>query len=606
MLALGVGCSRSRSVTAVSVEHRESPRTTRAESGAYVLRYDQLGYLPDRERNGVVLSVGRPPAHYRIVDASTQRLVAEGTAAPRIVDATSRVGTRITGDRLDLQGLPTGSYSVVFDDGATAGPIRVATDVYAPILPLVAQFLAEQRCGPTNVAVSRHGSCHLFRSILTAHSGDGVVVSDGVSPPYPTNHPVDAEGGWHDAGDYLKFAETTAYVLATELMALRDHRSELGAAGDNLAHELKWGLDWLLKMETGPEPYHQVGGEGDHDADWRAPEADTSKPIVAYDARPIFRMAPGRGRNILGRSAAAFVFGSQVFDGDPTFARKLLAAAKSTYALAKSRPGVQNPDPPDFYPEENGEDDLLFAAAALARATGEPSEIAAVRALGARLAPRPGTTVGWGSVDALALLEAGRVFPVGSSERSEFMRKLDDLAAPIAATARTPMGPGAGFGYALGTFGNGSIAESLGAAITCLAARRLSGLQGCDTVALRQLHWLFGQNPFGLSFLVGAGSSWPEHLHHALVRATHVTIPGSIAGGPTTLDILLKAKLPAPSIDDVFAKWSTNDLLYEDNADDYICNEPAIDFATGLVFTLAELGAASESPPEPRRESNAR
>jgi hypothetical protein len=36
-------------------------------------------------------------------------------------------------------------------------------------------------------------------------------------------------------------------------------------------------------------------------------------------------------------------------------------------------------------------------------------------------------------------------------------------------------------------------------------------------------------------------------------------------------------------------KWSTKDLIYEDNIENYVTNEPAIDFEAPLVFTLAEL-----------------
>jgi endoglucanase len=605
-LALSAGCSRPSGKAPVGLESPAGAAAAEpaATHSSYQVRYDQVGYLPDPELEpyAIVVSSGGPAAHYRIVEASTKRVLNDGVAGPRLLHTTSRAGTPLTGDRIDLGRLPIGVYFVVLDDGTRAGPIRVARDAYASVLPLVAQFLAEQRCGPTTKSVSLHGACHLFRSIHDAHSGDGVVVDDGASPPYAAARPVDAEGGWHDAGDYLKFAQTTSYVLATELMALRDHRTAFGTGGEMLARELRWGLDWLLKMESGAEPYHQVGGEGDHEADWRLPEADTAKPIPAYDHRPVFRMASGRGRNVLGRSAAAFAFASQVYETDSVYARKLLFAAKAAYALAKKRAGVQNPDPPDFYDEDSGEDDLLLGAAALARATGEVGYVADTRSLGGRRAPTAGTPVGWGSIDALALLEAGRVFPAGSAERSDLARKLDALAAPIAATARAPGGPGAAFGYALPGFGNGSVAESLGAAATCIAARRLSGMPGCDAVARRQLHWLFGENPFGLSFLVGAGTSWPRNLHHSFAQAAHVTIPGAIAGGPTSLSTLTESKLPAPSKDDPFAKWSTDDLLYEDNVSDYVCNEPAIDFAAALVFTLAELeDSPAAAPAHPER-----
>jgi endoglucanase len=558
----------------------------------YQVRYDQCGYVPDPDSFAVVVSPGSAAPGYTILDAATQSPIAKGIAGPRVLATTSRVGTPLTGDRIDLGSLRDGRYLVELDDGSRAGPIVVGTNVYAPVLPAVLAFLAEQRCGATERVTSLHNACHLFGSVQGsggAHSGDGAAAADRAPPPYRTSQRVDAEGGWHDAGDYLKFVGTTAYVLAVELMALRDHRPALGASADALASELRWGLDWLLKMDGGPQPYHQVGGEGDHDTDWRLPDADTKTPIPAYDTRPVFRMATGQGRNLLGRSAAAFALGAQVYASDPIYARRLLLAAKSAYALAKVRPEVQNPDPPDFYRERSGEDDLVLGAAALARATGETTYANDALVFGERLAPIPGTGIGWDSVDALALLEAGRTFREGSPEREEMAEKLRALAAPIAATAKVPVGPAAAFGYALPTFGNGSVAESLGAAATCLASRSLNKTADCTVVARRQLHWLLGENPFGLSFLVGVGSAAPQNLHHALAQAAHLTLAGAIVGGPTTLQTLLHSRLPAPSKSDPFAIWSTDDLLYEDVAADYVCNEPAIDFTAALVYTLAEL-----------------
>ena len=416
LVALEVGCGpRARSGVPSAVP--DCGPLGASASSSYKVRYDQVGYSLEPDRFAVVVSPGLPAPRYRIHDATTHCPVSEGTAGPRVLDATSRAETPLTGDRIDLSALRSGRYLVVLEDGSQAGPIVVGSDVDSGILPLVTQFLAEQRCGPTTKAISLHAACHLFQSIPGAHSGDGVIVDDGARPPYGSASRVDAEGGWHDAGDYIKFVGTTAYVLAVELMALRDHGAALGPAGQELARELRWGLDWLLKMVAGPEPYHQVGGEGDHAADWRLPEGDTLAPLAAYDQRPVFRMAKGRGRNLLGRSAAAFAFASQVYAADDPYARKLLAAARATYALAKARPGAQSPDPPEFYGEKVGEDDLVLAAAALARVTGDATYSADAYAFGSRLAPQAGTAVGWASVDALALLEAARAFAAGSPER---------------------------------------------------------------------------------------------------------------------------------------------------------------------------------------------
>jgi hypothetical protein len=198
-------------------------------------------------------------------------------------------------------------------------------------------------------------------------------------------------------------------------------------------------------------------------------------------------------------------------------------------------------------------------------------------------------------VDAVALLETARALPAGSPERAEITRKLDALVAPLAATAQTPRGPGGAFGSALAEFGNNSVPESLGLAATCAAAHQLDkalNKDACAVVERRQLHWVFGENPFGISFHVGAGKAWPHNVHHSFGVAAHVTLPGALAGGPTAVRVLEHSKLPPPPKDDPFSTWSTDDLLYEDRAENYVCNEPAIDYAAALVFTLAEIADA--------------
>jgi hypothetical protein len=202
---------------------------------AYRLRYDQVGYDSGGARWAVLVSPGLPATGYRVYDVAAQCFVGGGTSGPRVLDTTSRAGTRLTGDRVDLSSMQAGNYLVVLDDGTRFGPIPVAPAVHARVLAPLLDFFAAQRCGPTTQAISHHGPCHLFASIASAHSGDGVAVNDGYTGPVTaaTGPAVDVEGGWHDAGDYLKFVGTTSYVLAVELVALRDHGAviRLGAGG---------------------------------------------------------------------------------------------------------------------------------------------------------------------------------------------------------------------------------------------------------------------------------------------------------------------------------------------------------------------------------------
>jgi endoglucanase len=575
-----------------------------APTGAsrYVLRFDQLGYARAGKRWAVLLSAGEAAPHVRVYALATECFLSEASAGPRVLDVRSRAGTPLTGDRVDLSAAgQSGDYLLVLDDGTRLGPFHVADAPYAPSLTKMVSFLRAQRCGKTTQALSKHAACHLFSSVSdgdsSTKSGDGVAVDDNYSGTVndSAGAAVNVEGGWHDAGDYIKFTGTTAFMLATDLVAIRDHHAALsqllGPAGyDDLRAEMRWGLDWLLAMLGGPTMYHQVSGPRDHQHGFRLPEDDTHDPAPGYSQRPAFKFSGNKGANILGRAAAAFAAGSQIFADDPAYSAQLLAAARKVYAEGKQRMNAQNPVPADFYHESSVRDDLALGAAELARATGETRFRDDAIGFARQLDDAPGSPIYWGGLDALALLETGLAFPEGSHERGELATQLGKLAEPIRRSASDARGPGAAFAYALEDFGNGTIEQSLGAAAVCLAARRLAGKdqEDCVEVARNQLHWLFGQNPFGVSFQIGVGSKFPQHPHHALASTAHIVLEGAIVGGPTGIDVI-RGELPVPGANDPYAKWSTDALFYEDNEGDWVVNEPAIDFTGPLLFVMAEL-----------------
>jgi endoglucanase len=155
--------------------------------------------------------------------------------------------------------------------------------------------------------------------------------------------------------------------------------------------------------------------------------------------------------------------------------------------------------------------------------------------------------------------------------------------------------PGTAFGYPLGAFGNNSIPDGLGAAAACLAAYDVGGDASCVQVARDTVHWLFGQNPFGASFVVGLGTHYPKHPQHAFAQAAHKQLNGMIVGGPTAMSVLVQSKkddgpdLHLPVATDPYAPYSTSSLVYDDNATDFVTSEAGIDYTAALVYILADL-----------------
>lgn len=97
---------------------------------------------------------------------------------------------------------------------------------------------------------------------------------------------INASGGWWDAGDYLKFVQTTSYALAVMEVGIRDFPNQMGGGStrSNFTAEARFGLDSLQRMwdQSTKTAYYQVGiGTdfasygflSDHDL-WRLPQAD--------------------------------------------------------------------------------------------------------------------------------------------------------------------------------------------------------------------------------------------------------------------------------------------------------------------------------------------
>lgn len=114
-------------------------------------------------------------------------------------------------------------------------------------------------------------------------------------PPAPplvsANVPnIDAAGGWWDAGDYMKYVETTSYTAALIQIGIRDFPNQMGAyapikppappnsisytgtsgagapSSSDFTNEAAFGIDWLMKMwdDKSRTLFYQV----DNSQDW--------------------------------------------------------------------------------------------------------------------------------------------------------------------------------------------------------------------------------------------------------------------------------------------------------------------------------------------------
>jgi hypothetical protein len=148
------------------------------------------------------------------------------------------------------------------------------------------------------------------------------------SAPNDASTERDLHGGWYDAGDYNKYTSWTAGYVVDLLHAYTENKSiwtddfnipESGNGVPDLLDEVRWGLDWLVRMQNsdgsvlsivglagGSPPSSATGASLYGDASTSATLA--SAMAYAQGAKPTWRSArrrPGIGQPPIRASPSA-------------------------------------------------------------------------------------------------------------------------------------------------------------------------------------------------------------------------------------------------------------------------------------------------------------
>ena len=161
----------------------------------------------------------------------------------------------------------------------------------------------------------------------------------------PSHAVIDAEGGWFDAGDYLKFTHTTAYA---DVLLYASQRALGAAAPGSLTREARHGELWLRRMWH-EQSAHALPAGGDRHRQPGRHLLRRPRPVAAPAGRrpqhphrdryatahrPVFRAAaPGHliSPNLVGRVSAAFALAAQ---NDATVTSRVVPGPSSSRHLA--------------------------------------------------------------------------------------------------------------------------------------------------------------------------------------------------------------------------------------------------------------------------------
>lgn len=561
------------------------------------IRVNQLGYRPDEPKVAVACALEpRVITSFRVIDERNRAVF-----GPDATSANGPFGPCAATYRLDFSTLRRAGVYRIEAGGVSSLPIRIADDVYRGAADSLLAYLREQRSGYNPV----------FRDSVH-HRTDGVLVDH----PTRSGEFIPVSGGWADASDYLQYGATTAHATTMLLLAYQDFPEAfsdrfqanglLGANGTpDVLDEARWGLAWLLKMY--PEDdllLNQLGDDRDHTF-WDLPFNDSSdygwgrggrRPVYPCTGKPQglfeYKNRSTGFASTAGKYAAAFALGAGAFrKRDSVFARRLAERARAVYALGAAHPGVCQTAParaPYFYEEEDWTDDMELGAVELYALTGEPTYLGAALQYAALEPVSP-----WMGRDTARHYQW---YPWHNNGHYAIWRTGPDSARRLVAEyyrrGLEAVARRAGNGFRIGIpfiWCSNNLLASF--ATQALFYRRMTGDSSYLEYETAALDWLFGTNPWGVSMVIGLGTTYPRTPHSVVAQQLHLQLTGGLVDGPVYRSIFDHLRGIRLFEADQYAPFNTGFIVYHDDVGDYATNEPIMDGTANLAYVLAARSA---------------
>ncbi|XP_010058568.2 endoglucanase 14 [Eucalyptus grandis] len=412
-------------------------------------------------------------------------------------------------------------------------------------------------------------------------------------------------GGYYDAGDNVKFGFPMAFTISLLSWSVVEFKDNLKAKHElsNALAAVKWGTDYLIKAHPQPNVLYGEVGEGNSDHScWQRPE-DMTTARTAYkidDQNP--------GADLAGETAAAFAAASIAFaKTDSEYSSQLLTHAKQLFDFARNHPGVYTSSisvAGQFYSSSGYQDELLWAAAWLHRATGDKEYLDYLSSSGDTGGGR--TEFSWNDKYVGAQVLVAKLVLEGQVENSGPWAQYKSQAEQFICNClqkgsgnfkKTPGGllwfqPWNNLQYtSTAAFIAAVYADYLDskkASIQCPGG--IASSSDLIELAQSQADYILGENPNKLSYMVGYGSNYPTQVHHrgaSIVSIKKDPTPVSCSQG---FDLWFNKNAPNPNVlDGALVGGPDQQDGYSDSRSNYQMAEPATANTAPFVGVLARL-----------------
>lgn len=280
------------------------------------VRYNQAGYESCRPYKRVIVlsntSIAGTAWNIRDAGGST---VLTGNLGASLTTGQTNWTAKSYSYAVDFSSITAlGNYTFNMT-GVTSVTLKINDNPYEFFLDRALRYFKVHRSGTADCydhAISHTGdaSCQVYKRTGAAAPLNGT--ANWTLSAVPN---IDMQGGWYDAGDYLKFTQTIAYACYNLLRAYEINPAIFNkklysiSTYVDVVDESKHGLEYLMKTmpagRTG-EFVIQVGSAADHNQGNRLPEND-----ALNGSRPCYSAL---SRTQMGLTVAALALGARTFN----------------------------------------------------------------------------------------------------------------------------------------------------------------------------------------------------------------------------------------------------------------------------------------------------
>ena len=564
-----------------------APRRGKAapEGGVYV-RYNFLGYTPSRQKRMVVMAERNISGNrWFFVNTETGDTAQRGRFDNSISGRSAHMPLAYN-YVIDFSGLSEiGKFQFITDGLVEPVVFPIAEDPYSWIVAKPLRWMRVARCGYYDPL--DRGVCHLGDTSCVVFHRRGF--DNATWHDAGANKRMDASGGWHDAGDYVKFSLTIGYATYFLLRAydvnptLFDSlRTYSKTEFNDLLDEAKWGLDWLYKTMTYRDTNEfivQVANYEDHNVGYRLPQddhLDGRRPILSA-------LSPQQ----MGYTAASLALGAKIFreKGHKELADKYEKKARLIFRRATSSDAVPMAAYDDrvntWYGDQTPNDNLQLAAAELYRLTGE--EFYRNESVRFQNLARTAGWRAWESVNMPAHLRVMEWYPIAKN----------DLYADLGGFLTNARRPGNIWGLPIG-YVWGGLYSYIAIGANAFEFQLLTGERRFEELGRNMFDYLLGYNNWGIAFIAtqdprlkGKTITDPNSQIYAL--QAHLFPEGAISEGPGDRASWERFKTYFgfdASVERTY-KFNTDEGVFFDHRKDFMCMETTIHGVSDGIFKIA-------------------